>query len=184
MSIREWVANNIGYKYLGCFYTKHHDHIFDFIEAKIPKEFFDREISDLGCGDGSNTFRLEKIFRAKSIIGYEHNSHLIERGKKKGLKIRKFDFNKETPKGEMATFTFSLHHAKDKEETLKKTVANFNYVFLCEPILDLYHRLLDAGGPLKKEDWIKIFDKVLKKYILYQYKNNLVVFYKNYNRKI
>ncbi len=179
MKIREWIANNIGYRFFGCFYNKTTGHVFDFIETKVPKDFLGKNISDLGCGDGSNTIRIKKIFKVKSIVGYDHNDYLIKKARDNGLRVEKIDFNGEIPKGEMATLTFSLHHAKDKEKTLKKVVDNFDYIFLCEPILDLYHVLLDAGNPLKKKDWVNLFDKVLKKYVLYQYKNNLIVFYRH-----
>lgn len=177
MNIRRWIADNIGYRFSGCFYAKAHNHIFNFIATKIPKEFLGKSISDLGCGDGSNTLRIKKIFKAKNIIGYERNSYLIERAKKKGLRVKEFDLNNQFPKGVLASFTFSLHHLEDKETSLRQAKNNFNYIFLCEPCNDLYHRLLDAGEPLNKEDWIKLFDNVLGTYEVHQYKNNLIVFY-------
>lgn len=178
MKTREWIAEKIGYRFFGCCYNKKTGHVFDFIETKIPKDFLGRSISDLGCGDGSNAVRIKRIFKPKHIVGYDHNGYLLEKAKNRGLKVRELDFNKQIPKGEMATFTFSLHHAKDKEKTLRKVVKNFDYIFICEPMLDLYHRILDAGNPLKQKGWIELFDKVLGKYNSYQYKNNLVVFYR------
>ncbi len=178
MNVRHWIADNIGYRFSGCFYAKAHDHIFNHIETKIPKEFLGKRISDLGCGDGSNTLRIKRVFKAKSIVGYERNVYNVERAKKKGLKVKRLDLNSKFPKGELASFTFSLHHLEDKERSLKKVKDNFNYIFLCEPCNDLYHRLLDAGSPLSKEGWIKLFDSVLGKYELHQYKNNLIVFYR------
>jgi len=181
MNIRGWIAENIGYRFFGCFYAKAHDHIFDFIETKIPEEFLSRELSDLGCGDGSNTVRIKRIFKTNDIVGYDHNDFLLEKARKTGLKVKKLDFDNEMPKGEMASFTFSLHHTKNKEKTLREAVNNFDFIFICEPNLDLYHQILDAGKPLKKQQWISLFDRVLKKYTLYQYKNNLIVFYRNVN---
>jgi|SRR3990167_10075111 len=178
MRIREWIAENIGYRFFGCLYNKSHDHIFDFIQTKIPKDLLHRKIYDLGCGDGGNTVRVQKVFQAKEIVGYDHNDFLLKRAKKKGILVKKFDFNLTLPKGEMAAFIFSLHHASDKEKTLKEAVKNFKYIFICEPCLDLYHWLFDGGEPLPKEKWIELFDKILKKYLIYQYKNNLIVFYK------
>lgn len=177
MNIRHWIADNIGYRFSGCFYAKAHDHIFNFIETKIPKEFLGKEISDLGCGDGSNTIRIGRIFKAKNIVGYERNIYNVERAKKKGLDVRQADLNSEYPKGEMASFTFALHHLENKEKSIEKAKDNFDYIFLCEPCNDLYHRLLDAGKPLGERDWIRLFDKTLGKYELHQYKNNLIVFY-------
>ena len=178
MRIKEWIGENIGYRFFGCLYNKSHDHIFTFIQSKIPKDFLHRTISDLGCGDGGNTIRVQKVFQTKKIIGYDHNNFLLDRARKKRLLVKKFDFNSQLPTGEMATFTFSLHHAYDKEKTLREVVEKFRYIFVCEPCLDFYHWLFDGGEPLPKEKWIELFDKTLKKYLIYQYKNNLVVFYK------
>lgn len=179
MRIKEWIAENIGYRFFGCFYNTLNKPLFDFIESEVPKDFLNRNISDLGCGDGSNTLKIRRIFKAKEVIGYDHNDYLLRKAHKKGLKVEKIDLDKEMPRGEMAVFTFSLHHLKDKEKALRNVIANFDYLFLCEPIKDLYHALLDAGKPLRREEWIEIFDKILKSYRLYQFKNNLVVFYKN-----
>lgn len=177
MGIREWFADNIGYRFGGCLYAKAHDHIFRYISSVIPDEFKERVISDLGCGDGTNTLRLKKVFKTKSIVGYEKNEYLIKRAREKGLNVKKADLNKEISKGDLATFTFSLHHIKDKEKCLRNVKENFNYIFLIEPCNDLYHRLFDAGEPLSKTEWIRIFDKVLGKYKVYHYKNNILVFY-------
>jgi len=93
MRIREWIAENIGYRFFGCLYNKSHDHIFDFIQTKIPKDLLHRKIYDLGCGDGGNTVRVQKVFQAKEIVGYDHNDFLLKRAKKKGILVKKFDFN-------------------------------------------------------------------------------------------
>lgn len=177
MEIKEWIANNIGYRFGGCFYAKTHDHIFNFISSLIPEEFKGRVVSDLGCGDGTNTFRIKKVFNAKDVVGYEKNDYLIKRARKNGLRIVKMDLDKKIPKGELAVFTFSLHHIKDKERCLANVKKNFKQIFLIEPCNDLYHRLLDAGDPISREDWIQLFDKVLGKYKKFDYKNNIIVFY-------
>lgn len=177
MRFKEWVGEKIGYRFFGCLYNKTHDHIFDFIATKIPKEFLRKNITDLGCGDGGNTLRVKKVFKAKTIVGYDHNDYLLEKAKKKGLRVKKFDFNGGLPRGELATFTFSLHHSPDMEITIRQAIKNFDYVFLCEPMLDLYHRLFDSGTPLSKQGWISLFNKTLKRYGLYQYRNNLIMFY-------
>ena len=177
MNIREWIAENIGYRFGGCLYAKTHDHIFNYLSSVIPVKYKGREISDLGCGDGTNTLRLKKVFKPKTIIGYERNDYLIKKAKEKGLKVKKIDLNKETPKGDLAAFTFSLHHIKDKEKCLGEVKKNFNQIFLIEPCNDLYHKLLDAGDPLSEKEWRKLFDKVLGDYKMHKYRNNVIVFY-------
>ncbi len=181
MKIREWIADNIGYRFSGCAYAKYHDRIFDPIEKIIPEEFKRREISDLGCGDGANTLRIKKIFKAKSITGYEKNPYLIKRAKERDLKTVQLDFNNKIPKGKMATFSFALHHIRneDKVRVLRKVASNFDYVFLIEPTRDLYHTIFDAGEVLKREEWIKVFDEALGKYKLHRQDNHIVAFYKS-----
>src|SRR3989344_6405715 len=144
MNIREWIADNIIYRFGGCFYAKTHDHIFDYIAPITPDEFKGRAVSDFGCGDGTNTIRIAETFKSKSITGFEINKFLVKSARKKGLNVKKWDLDKKVPKGEMATFTFALHHIKDKEKCLREIKRNFKYVFLIEPCNDLYHRLLDA----------------------------------------
>lgn len=112
------------------------------------------------------------------FIGSKTPKDFFQRTKKKGFKVQVINFNDNFPKGEMATFTFSLHHAYDKEKALKEVVKNFKYIFICEPCLDLYHWLFDAAHVPSKEKWLEIFKKVLKKYTFYQYKRNLIVFFK------
>ena len=176
--IRELFVEKIGYRFFPCLYNRFHDPIFDFIKSKIPQDFLHKSIYDLGCGDGGNTIRIQKVFQPKELIACDRNKFMLRRAEKKGFKTQIIDFNSKFPKGEMATFTFSLHHAYDKEKTLKSVVKNFKYIFICEPYLDLYHWLFDAGHVPTKEKWIEIFNKVLKKYLLYQYKNSLIVFFK------
>jgi len=180
MNIKEWIANNIGYRFSGCAYAKYHDKVFNPIRKLIPKEFLHKDISDLGCGDGTNSLRIKEIFQAKRIVGYELNPYLIERACAKGLKTKQMDLNQKIPVGEMAVFSMSFHHIKNKDKVsvLKKVVKNYNYIFLIEPIRDLYHALFDAGHVLKKKDWIKVFDEALGHYKLYQQGNHLIVFFK------
>ena len=80
----------------------------------------------------------------------------------------------------MATFSFALHHIdnENKVKVLKKVAKNFKYIFLIEPMDDLYHRLLDAGHVLSKEKWLKVFDEALGVYDLHEQGNSLIVFFK------
>ena len=115
MKIKEWVAENIVYRFFGCFYNKNNQPLFDFIATKIPTEFQGKEISDLGCGDGSNTARIEEIFKPEGIIGYDHNDHCLQRAQAAGLKVRKLDLNQEVPQGEIVFYKRAPHQPKAKK---------------------------------------------------------------------
>ena len=178
MKIRNSVANLI-YTTLGCSINKLFcDKFFDFIEDKIPREFLYRNISDLGCGDGYGTEMIKEIFKARSITGYEIVETQVKRAKRRGLKVKVIDLNKDVPKGEMVTAWFMLHHLKDKESTLKKIKNNFDYLVIVESVKSFIHNF-DGGKPLPKEEWINLFDRVLGRYRMFQYKDgSLFIFWK------
>lgn len=176
--IREFIVEDIGYQLSPCLYNRSHALLFEFIRAKTPKEFLGREIYDLGCGDGENTVRIQNVFQAKNIIACDRSAPMLKRAKQKGFSLKKMDFNDEFPNGEMATFTYALHHAYDKEKVLQKALDKFKYLFICEPYLNIFHFFNWGHVPTRKQ-WIKLFDKILKDYKLFEYKNNLIVFYKN-----
>ncbi|OIO12651.1 hypothetical protein COV53_04990 [Candidatus Gottesmanbacteria bacterium CG11_big_fil_rev_8_21_14_0_20_37_11] len=176
-NLRELIIEKIGYRFFPCLYNRSHDPLFQSIKSITPKDFFHRYIYDLGCGDGENTVRIQKIFKPKKIVACDRSKPMLERVKKKGFEVQYLDFNTEFPKGEMAVFTYSLHHAYNKEDVLEKAKDNFKYLFICEPYLSLFHFFNWGHVPSKKE-WINLFDKILKKYKLFEYENNLIVFYK------
>ena len=176
--IREFIIEDVGYQLFPCSYNRSHDPLFDFVKSKAPKEFFGREIYDLGCGDGENTARIQKVFQPKNIIACDRSDPMLKRAKQKGFSVKKIDFNDEFPRGEMVTFTYALHHAYDKEKVLQKAKDKFQYLFICEPYLKLFH-FFNWGHVPPKEKWIKLFDEILKDYLFFEYKNNLIVFYQN-----
>ena len=177
MRLRELIIEKIGYKLGPCLYNRFHDPLFDFIKSKTPKDFLHKKIYDLGCGDGENTQRIKRVFNPKEITACDRSEPMLERAKKKGFKTQYLDFNKEFPKGEVATFTYSLHHAYNKEEVLQKTINNFEYLFICEPYLKLSH-FFDWGHVPSKKYWVELFDKVLIKYDIFEFGNNLIIFFK------
>lgn len=177
MNVREWIADNIGYRFFGCCYNATTQPLFDYLATVAPKQFLDRRIVDLGCGDGTNTLRIRNIFRPKKIVGYERNSHLIKRAKARGLTVHERDLNRALPKGEMGVFMLSLHHLTDKRKALYRAVQNFRFLVICEPIQDVYHFLFDAGHPLSRIGWIQLFDQTMKHYQLFEFRNTIIAFY-------
>ncbi len=179
MDTRKWFEENIQYRFLGCsYYTIFNKPLFDFIASKIPPDFLGREISDLGCGDGTDTLRLKEIFKAKNIKGFDYNENLLRRATEKGIKVQRLNLTKDMPRGEMATFSYCLHHLPNKEEVLGKAVKNFDYLFLAEPTLTFFRRIFHEPGILKRKEWLILFDKILKRYVLYEQGNRLIVFWK------
>lgn len=152
---------------------------FDFLKDKISPEFLGREISDLGCGDGFSTQKIEKLFKAKSIKGYELNDYLVKKAQKRGLVVEKMDLEKQIPKGEMAAVWGVVHHLKDKEKFLRRIYSNFEYAVFNEPTKNIWS-FLDGGEPLTDEGWGRLFSKTLGGCNILSFKDQLFVFWKKY----
>ncbi len=158
-------ANFLGKKY------------FDFITDKIPPEFLNKEISDLGCGDGFATQKIKSLFKAKSIKGYEVNKYLIDKARKRGLEIKRLDLEKEVPKGEMAVVWGVIHHLNNQKEILRKIRFNFNYAVFNEPIKSFW-AFLDGGEPLTEPEWKYFFNKILGNCRFLKFKDSLFIFWR------
>lgn len=115
------------------------------------------------------TMKIKGIFKAKDIVGYDINCSSPRRAKKRGLKTYTIDLEKNVPKGEMATISGVLHHIKNKEDVLRKVTTNFDYGVIREPIKSWW-TFLDGGEPLSKEERIKLFDKVLENYTIFNFR--------------
>ena len=150
---------------------------FNFIKDKIPHAFFNRKISDLGCGDGCSSQRIKEAFKAKSIVGFEINDYLIKRAKKRGLKVEKKDLEQYVPSGEMATVWGVVHHLKEKKGFLQKIRHNFQYAVFNEPIKTFW-AFLDGGLPMEEEKIRNLFTDALGNYQTMRFKNNIFIFWK------
>ena len=172
------IRMKIAYKVIGNFFP----HVlskpyFDYLRDKIPGEFFGKNISDIGCGDGFSTQKIKDLFKAKSIKGYEVNDFLIAKAKKRGLTVEKLNLEKDVPRGDMAVVWGVLHHLKNKEEVVEKIKSNFNLAVFNEPVKSFW-AFLDGGEPLTLDQWKKIFNKNLGIYRSFRFRDNYFVFWK------
>ena len=172
------IRMKIGYPLLGNFVANTHSkEYFDFVADKIPPDFLNRKISDLGCGDGFATQKIKVLFKAKNIKGYEINKYLVAKAKKRGLKAERLDLEREIPKGEMAIAWGVVHHLNDLKKFLRKIRSNFNYAVFNEPIKSFW-AFLDGGEPLSESEWKNLFTKTLGNCRFLKFKANLFVFWK------
>lgn len=168
----------IGYRFLGNLAANLHSQpYFDYLKDKIPQEFLGKDISDLGCGDGYATKKIEVLFSPRSIKGYEINKYLVRRAQNKGIQAEQWDLEKDVPQGEMAIIWGVLHHLGNKEAVLKKINSNFNYTVFMEPIKS-YWSFLDGGYPLPEIELKNLFGKILGGAKFLVFKDSLFVFWK------
>lgn len=140
-----------------------------FLKEIIPNEFKNREMYDLGCGDGKITILLQEIFKPTKVFGCDLNPSLVKKSRKRGIESIVLDLNKEVPKGELAVIWGVLHHLENPKKTLIRIKNNFKYIFLKEPIKN---SLMELGLPFQKEEIERLIKEIFKnRNKSYEYKN-------------
>jgi hypothetical protein len=127
------------------------------LRKRVPQVFLNREMDDLGCGDGKITHHLEEVFQPRRIRGFDVYPALVKRAQERGIKATIMDLEDRVPHGELAVMWGVLHHLKDAESCLRRISDNYNLTFIREPVRGKGIRGLEMGEPLEKEqveDWI------------------------------
>ena len=121
------------------------------LEDRVPAEFKNREMHDLGCGDGKITVRLKEIFAPAKVRGFDVYPSLIGKARDRGIEAELIDLEAGLPKGELAVMWGVLHHLKDCESCLQRMRDNYDLVFIREPVRQKAIKGLEMGEPLHKE---------------------------------
>ncbi|HUV72583.1 MAG TPA: class I SAM-dependent methyltransferase [Clostridia bacterium] len=179
MSWQKNLRMDLGYRFFGNSFERFFDRgrMLKILQQNVPPEFLEKDISDLGCGDGLTTQRIAKALKAKSVIGYEFNKFLLNKAEQRGLSVKQWDLDQGVPTGELAVIWGVIHHLEDQETFLKKLKQNFRYAVIREP-LKRWHSFLDGGEPKAKEDWIKLFNNTLGDCQFIESGDNIYVFWK------
>lgn len=122
----------------------------DFIKNKIPRDFKNKKMVDLGCGDGRMTEVLAAIFQAKDILAVDYISSLVNSAKRRGLKAKVIDLEKDNIRGELGVMWGVLHHLPKRQLVLKKLAKNFDYLFIREEINRF--KLFEIGDLMLEEE--------------------------------
>jgi hypothetical protein len=131
------------------------------ISGRIPKEFFNRELDDLGCGDGRITKLLGQAFKAKKVRGFDVYPSLVSRACHKGVDACLMDLEANMPKGDLAVMWGVLHHHKEREACIKKIVENYPLVFIREPVKTGFIKWFEMGDPIEREEIETLVNKYL-----------------------
>ncbi|MDI6704463.1 MAG: hypothetical protein QME40_07325 [bacterium] len=133
---------------------------YQFIKSQIPNSFYNRNMIDLGCGDGVNTLRLRKIFKPISVIGYDINPRLVKRTRKRGILAYEKDLEgDDLPCGELGVLYGVLHHISRPDELLYRLRDNFCYLFIREKVSSTPFEL---GNPFKRHEFLEMINECLE----------------------
>ena len=149
-----------------------------FLSKIVPEEFKEKEMYDLGCGDGKITILLQKIFKPKKLLGCDVNSALAKRAKRRGIIAEVYNLEKDVPKGELAIVWGVIHHLKNQIEILEKIKENFQFLFLREPLMTEEKKsFLELGKPFERKKIEEICQEVFGKYKDYEHKGAYFLFW-------
>jgi hypothetical protein len=132
----------------------------DMLKSRVPPVFLNREMDDLGCGDGKITAHLNQVFQPRRVRGFDVYPALVKRARERGIDAEILDLEVEIPNGELAGMWGVLHHLNNPEACLKRISENYSMTFIREPIKNLPVKGLEMGEPLLKErveNWITAY---------------------------
>jgi trans-aconitate methyltransferase len=122
------------------------------LETKVPPAFRERELDDLGCGDGKTTVLLKKVFQPRKLRGFDVNPFLVKRAVSKGIQAEVKNLDEALPSGDLAVMWGVLHHLKDRETCIRR---------IREPVKDKDLKGFEMGKPLQKEE----IENLVKQYL-------------------
>jgi hypothetical protein len=147
------------------------------LRNKIPAEFFQRDMDDLGCGDGKISVLLRDVFHPDSLRGFDVNPSLVKRARRKGIKAEVMNLDEKLPAGELAVMWGVLHHLKDRESCIRRIGENYSMAFIREPIKNKAIKGLEMGQPLEKEEIEHLVQKHLGGAMTFYYGHCIFIFY-------
>lgn len=147
------------------------------LETRVPPVFQQRELDDLGCGDGKITLMLKEVFQPRRLRGFDVNPFLVKRAINKGIEAEVKNLDAGLPFGELAVMWGVLHHLKDIETCLKRIKENYPMAFIREPIKNGAIKGLEMGEPLIKEEIENLVQKYLSSAQTFYYCHCIFIFY-------
>ena len=143
----------------------------------IPPAFQQRQMDDLGCGDGKITLLLKEIFLPKRVRGFDINPGLVRRARKRGIEANVRNLDVDIPTGELAVMWGVLHHLKDKECCLNRIKENYSLIFAREPVMGSINNGLELGHPLTRGEIEHLIQEYLANSQTLYYGGNIFIFY-------
>ena len=148
-----------------------------FLKEIVSPTFQQRQMDDLGCGDGKVTLRLKEIFLPTRVRGFDVDPGLVRRARKKGIEADIQNLNVDVPAGELVVMWGVLHHLKDREGCLNRIKDNYSLIFIREPVRSSIIKWLELAHPLTKGEIEHLVEKHLPDSQVFHYGNSIFIFY-------
>jgi hypothetical protein len=156
---------------------KHIKKQLQFMASILPRELLNREVDDLGCGDGKVTLLLQEILKPSKLRGFDVNNGLVKRAKDKGIDAQTLNLDETVPRGDVAVLWGVLHHLKNPELCLRRLKGNYSVIFIREPIRTGIIKGLELGDPLRIGELTTLFSNSLPGNQMHYCGKNVLMFY-------
>jgi SAM-dependent methyltransferase len=147
------------------------------LKQSVPPEFLQRDLDDLGCGDGKITVLLKEAFLPRRLRGFDINSSLVNQARRRGVDAEVKNLDTSLPNGDLAVMWGVLHHLKDKETCLKRISSNYSMVFIREPVKNTPIKGLEMGQPLIRKEIEALINKYFPGAGYFYYRHCIFMFY-------
>jgi len=124
------------------------------LQSSLPNDFQNRDVVDIGCGDGKISLKLIPILHPKSFKGIDASKSLIKTAQNNGVSATTLDAEKQTLSGDLGIMWGVLHHFENPAQTLKKLCKEFNLFIIRESIDD--KRIFELGHKLSRNKLMNI----------------------------
>jgi hypothetical protein len=148
-----------------------------FLESILPQGLLNREVDDLGCGDGKVTLLLQEILKPSKLRGFDVNNGLVKRAKDKGIDAQTLNLDEAVPRGDIAVLWGVLHHLKDPGLCLRGLRGNYHVIFIREPIRTGIFKGLELGDPMRINKLTTLLNTNLPGYQMRFCGKNALIFY-------
>jgi len=156
---------------------KHIKKQLQFLESVLPQWMLNREVDDLGCGDGKVTVLLQKILQPSKLRGFDVNNGLVKRAIELGINAQPLNLDDQVPHGDMAVVWGVLHHLQDPALCLRRLRENYPLIFIREPIRTGLLKGMELGNPMRLNELTSLFNDYLPGHQIHFCDKNVLVFY-------
>jgi len=129
----------------------------DYLHKNLPDMCKNRDVVDIGCGDGKISLKLIPILKPKSFLGIDLSKSLIKSAKKRGINAKVLNIENQEISGDLGIIWGVLHHLNNPIETLKKLKKSFNGLIIRESIDE--KRLFELGHKLNRDKLIEMLEE-------------------------
>ncbi|MDX1536051.1 MAG: class I SAM-dependent methyltransferase [Candidatus Spechtbacterales bacterium] len=127
-----------------------------YLKDNILDKYKNRDVVDIGCGDGKLSIRIKEVLEPESFLGVDLSDAMIASAQKKGLDARVLNVEETNLSGDMGVMWGSLHHLTNPVRTTKNLSGKFKDIMIRESIDD--SRIFELGHKMSKQDLMNVIE--------------------------